>query len=153
MKNKFFTSMKLILIGFTFMGFLSSYFGGLIMTNAEQFLCTAVVILLDGLFGIIAGIKREGFKTYKALKILKSLFVWEVILAVILLVERAFHIDWLSSTVLMPFIVFEIISVLKNASIANLIKSELVNKILSNIDNHKDLQGSTDTKENDSKTE
>jgi phage-related holin len=108
------------------------------MDNAEQFLAVAAVLLLDGFFGIIAGIRREGFKTYKALKVLKSIFAWEVILTVILMIEKGFTgTGWLSETVITPFIVFQMISALKNASMSGFIKNELLNIILDKIDKHK----------------
>lgn len=132
------TYMKLILASTASVGFFCSYFLQLTMDNAEQFLAVAAVLLLDGFFGIIAGIKREGFKTYKALKVLKSIFAWEVILTVILMIEKGFiGTGWLSETVITPFIVFQMISALKNASMAGFIKNELLNIILDKIDKHK----------------
>jgi hypothetical protein len=94
--------------------------------------------LLDGFFGVIAGVKREGFKTYKALKVLKSLVAWEVILTAILMIENGFTgTGWLSETIIPPFIVFQLMSALKNASMAGFIKNELLNIILDKIDKHK----------------
>jgi hypothetical protein len=130
--------MKLILASTATVGFFCSYFLQLTMDNAEQFLAVAAVLLLDGFFGIIAGIRREGFKTYKALKVLKSIFAWEVILTVILMIEKGFTgTGWLSETVITPFIVFQMISALKNASMSGFIKNELLNIILDKIDKHK----------------
>jgi phage-related holin len=107
------------------------------MTYNEQFLTVGFVILLDGLFGILAGVKREGFKTYKALKVLRNVFTWWLILFVILSIEVSFKVSWLSETIVLPFMVFQIISALKNASMAGFIKMELLNEILDKIDNHK----------------
>ena len=70
--------MKIIIAGTTSIGFFCSYFLELTMVNAEQYLAVVAVILLDGFFGIIAGVKREGFKTYKALRVLKNVFTWEM---------------------------------------------------------------------------
>ena len=55
----------------TVVSFTCSYFFNLTMDNIEQYLALTAVVFIDGFFGTIAGIKREGFKTYKALKILK----------------------------------------------------------------------------------
>lgn len=119
-------------------GFMGSYFMNLTADNTEQYLALVAVVLLDGFFGLIAGIKREGFKTYKAVKVLKTLFAWVLILTVILSVELGFKgTSWLSETILMPFIVFQLISALKNASMSGFIKTELLNKILDKIDQHK----------------
>ena len=130
--------MKITLASTATLGFCCSYFMDLTMANAEQFLAVAAVLLLDGFFGVIAGIKREGFKTYKALKVLKSLFTWELILTAILMIEKGFPgTGWLSETIIAPFIVFQLASALKNASMAGFIKNELLNIILDKIDKHK----------------
>jgi phage-related holin len=127
--------------------FLGSYFMNLTAANTEQYLALTSVVLLDGFFGLIAGIKREGFKTYKAIKVLKTLFSWILILTVILSVELGFKgTSWLSETILMPFIVFQLISALKNASMSGFIKTELLNKILDKIDQHKGERNEKTTK-------
>ena len=118
--------------------FLCSYFFNLAMDNVEQFLAVIALVFMDGFFGIIAGIKREGFKTYKALKVLKTAFTWIIILTGLLMIERGFTgTGWLSETIVVPFIVFEIISILKNAASADLIQHSLLVDILEKIDQHK----------------
>lgn len=132
------TFMQVTIVSATSIGFFCSYFMNLTMENSEQFLAVAAVLLLDGFFGVIAGVKREGFKTYKALKVLKSLVAWEVILTAILMIENGFTgTGWLSETIIPPFIVFQLMSALKNASMAGFIKNELLNIILDKIDKHK----------------
>lgn len=128
-------------------GFMGSYFMDLTANNNEQYLAVICVMLLDGFFGIIAGIKREGFKTYKALNVLKNIFAWELILTVILSIELGFTgTGWLSETILAPFLVFQLISALKNASMAGFIKNELLNEILDRIDKHKGERDEKTTK-------
>lgn len=118
--------------------FIGSYFMNLTIDNTEQYLAVVSVVLLDGFFGVWAGVIREGFKTYKAIKVLKTLFAWILILTVILSVELGFvGAGWLSETILIPFIIFQLISALKNASMAGFIQTELLNKILDKIDQHK----------------
>ena len=118
--------------------FIGSYLMDVTMGNAEQYMAVMLVLLLDGFFGIIAGVKREGFKTYKALKVLKNMFAWVVILTVILSIELGFKgTSWLSETIIAPFMVFQMVSALKNASMAGFIKNELLNEILDRIDSHK----------------
>jgi len=113
----------------------------LTMQNAEQYLAIATLIFADGFFGIIAGIKREGFKTFKALKILRTLVFWTIILTVILVIEKSIPgASWLSETVVVPLVVLQLISVLKNASMAGFIKMDVVNQILDRIDSHKGLR-------------
>lgn len=132
-------SIEIIIVTLTaFFTFVFSYFYDLTLNNYEQFLATISVVLLDGVFGIIAGTKREGFKTFKAIKVLRTTVIWIVILAVLLSVEKAFvGTGWLSETIMIPFIVFQLISALKNASMAGYIKGELLNQLLDKIDKHK----------------
>ena len=131
------TTMVIMGISTSF-GFISAYLMDLTLGNLEQYLAIIAVMLLDGFFGLIAGIKREGFKTYKALKVLKNIFAWELILTVILSIELGFTgTGWLSETILVPFIIFQLISALKNASMAGFIQNDLLNEILDRIDKHK----------------
>jgi hypothetical protein len=118
--------------------FVCSYFMELTMQNAEQYLAITALIFADGFFGVIAGIKREGFKTYKAVKILKNLLFWIIILTVILGIEASFSgTFWLSETIITPLIIFQLISALKNASMAGFVKIDELNRILDRIDKHK----------------
>ena len=131
------------IIGFTSMSlaFICSYFMELTMQNAEQYLAIATLIFADGFFGICAGIKREGFKTYKALKILRTLVFWVITLTLVLVIEKSIPgAGWLSETVVMPLVVLQLISALKNASMAGFIKGDIINEILDRIDKHKGIR-------------
>lgn len=118
--------------------FVCSYFFNLAMENSEQYLAVVAVIFMDGFFGVIAGTKREGFKTYKAIRILKTLTAWIITLTALIMVEAGFKgTSWLSETILIPLIVFQVISALKNAEQAGFIKNEALGTILNKIDKHK----------------
>ena len=118
--------------------FICSYFFNLAMENSEQYLAVVAVIFMDGFFGVIAGTKREGFKTYKAVRILKTLVAWIITLTALIMVEAGFKgTSWLSETILIPVIVFQVISALKNAAQAGFIKNEALTTILDKIDKHK----------------
>ena len=122
----------------TIAAFICTYFFNLAMANSDQYLALAAVVMVDGFFGVIAGIKREGFQTCKAIRVLRTLVTWIVLLTVLLMVEKGFKgTSWLSETVLVPFIVFQLMSALKNASMAGFIKIEALNSILDKFDNHK----------------
>ena len=122
----------------TTMSFICSYFLELYMGNAEQYLALIAIVFVDGFFGIVAGIKREGFQTRKAVKVLNRVITWVVFLTAILMVEKGFAgTSWLSETIIVPFIVLQLISALKNASMAGFIKAEELNQLLDRIDNHK----------------
>ena len=122
----------------TTMSFICSYFLELYMGNAEQYLALTAVVFIDGFFGIIAGVKREGFQTRKAVRVLQRAVGWILFLTAILMVERGFPgTSWLSETIILPFIILQLISALKNASMAGFIKIDELNQILDRIDNHK----------------
>lgn len=144
MKN---TIQQLTTLEITMAAFLSlctyicAYFFNLAMSNSEQYLAVIAVMFLDGFFGVISGTKREGFKTFRALSVLKNTFAWVAILTVLLMVEKGFGgTAWLSEVILVPFIVFQLISALKNASMAGFIKNDLLNQILDSIDKHKGIR-------------
>ena len=66
------------------------------------------------------------------------MITWTVLLTAILMVEKGFAgTSWLSETIIVPFIVLQLISALKNASMAGFIKAEELNQLLDRIDNHK----------------
>ena len=121
--------------------FMCSYFMELTMANSDQYLAIVGVMFLDGVFGMIAGTKREGFQTRKAIKVLRNTVAWLVILTVILMVEQGFAgTAWLSEVIVVPFMVFQLISALKNASMAGFIQMSLLNQILDKIDKHKGIR-------------
>jgi phage-related holin len=133
--------MKLSLLAIsitTVCAFVGSYFLKLTADNAEQYLAIVAVVFIDGFFGVWAGTKLEGFKTFKAVSVVKTLMVWVFMLTGILMIERGFQgTFWLSETICAPFILFQLISALKNAARAGLIKNELLQIILEKIDQHK----------------
>jgi phage-related holin len=135
------TTQSIIALTSMSIGFICSYFMELTMQNAEQYLAITTLVFADGFFGIIAGIKREGFKTYKAIKILRTLIFWVVMLTLILVIEKSIPgAGWLSETMLMPLVIFQLISTVKNASMAGFIKASVLNQILDNIDKHKGIR-------------
>ena len=122
----------------TALAFIGAYFMNLTANNIEQYISIGFVIFTDGFFGMWAGIKREGFKTYKALGVLKTFGFWVVMLSVILSIEKGFAgTSWLSETIIAPFLVFQLISILKNASMVGVVKNDLAVQILDKLDKHK----------------
>lgn len=125
----------------TLMAFICTYFFNLAMSNSDQYLSLVAVVMTDGFFGVIAGTKNEGFKTFKALKVLRTLVVWIMFLTVLLVIEKGFPgTGWLSETILLPFIIFQLVSALKNASMLGLIEGKVLLEILDKIDLHKGLR-------------
>lgn len=131
--------MKTLLISFTTVcAFLGTYFLNLTADNAEQYLAIVAVVFVDGFFGVWAGTKKIGFQTRKAMKVLQTLFSWVMILSVILMVEKGFDgTFWLSETFCAPFIIFQLISALKNAHTVGVINNSILSQILDKVDQHK----------------
>lgn len=122
----------------TICAFIGSYFMELTADNIEQYLSVTLVIFADGFFGVWAGIKREGFITNKAIKVIKTFGFWTILLSVILSIEKGFSgTSWLSETIMAPFLVFQLISILKNASMVGVVHNELLVQILDKLDKHK----------------
>ena len=133
------TLMALLISVTTATSFMCTYFFNLTLHYSDQYLAMVAVVFLDGFFGVIAGIKREGFQTRKAIKVLVTLVTWIIFLSVLLVVEKGYPgASWLSETILLPFLVFQLMSALKNASNAGFIKADLLNQILEKFDKHKD---------------
>jgi hypothetical protein len=120
------------------MSFIASYCYEATLLYWQEYFALSMAIGLDGFFGMINGIKKEGFKSFKALRIGKSFFSWNLILTSILITQKAFPAaSWLDETFIIPVISFLLISTIKNASQAGFIKAELVNVIMEKIDQHK----------------
>jgi hypothetical protein len=134
-------SLYIILTLTTLTAFMCSYLLDLTMSNIEQYFSVFLVVFADGFFGIIGGIKREGFKTFKALKILKTLIFWVIMLTAVLSIEESFQgTSWLSETLIAPFLTFQLLSIVKNASMAGFISNDLLNTLLDSIDKHKGIR-------------
>lgn len=131
--------MKTLLVTVTTVcAFLGTYFLNLTADNAEQYLAIVAVVFVDGFFGVWAGTKKIGFQTRKAVKVLQTLFAWIMILSAILMVEKGFDgTFWLSETFCAPFILFQLISALKNAHTVGVINNGVLSQILQKIDQHK----------------
>jgi toxin secretion/phage lysis holin len=106
-----------------------------------QFLSIFLVVFTDMIFGIAKALKVGNFETKKAFKGLWMITAFELLLAVLLLIEKGFPFaSWISEAVLLPIIVFEIISILKNMSILGLINNTVLRKILKNVDKYKEVE-------------
>ena len=132
------TSLLITLSLTTAFAFITAYFMHLTADNIEQYLAVGLVVFADGFFGVWAGIKREGFQTRRALSVLKTFGFWMIMLSAILSIEKGVAgTGWLSETIMAPFLVFQLISILKNASMVGVVKNELAVQILDKLDKHK----------------
>jgi phage-related holin len=122
----------------TICAFLGTYFLNLGANNAEQYLTVIAVVFIDGFFGVWAGTKLEGFETRKAIRVVQTAVTWVILLTGVLMIEKSFQgTSWLSETLVAPFVIFQLVSAVKNAARAGIIKNELLTAILEKIDKHK----------------
>ena len=117
---------------------LLAYMQIIIVDNINMFVAIFWVVLLDFIFGAILAIKRHEFKTKKAIKIVYYLSTYWAILFVVLSIEKAHPAAyWASEGIVLPILIFQIISALKNAAEIELIPNGLLKELLKNIDRHK----------------
>lgn len=104
-----------------------------------QFIAVLAVVGLDMLLGMIRSFKAHKFETNKALKGVYRLVAFWTILAVVISIEHGFrYMDWLSEAVMIPLIVFTLISILKNMQLLGAIPENVLTDIISRIDKYKD---------------
>jgi toxin secretion/phage lysis holin len=110
------------------------------LVQKYQFLAIFLVVFLDMIVGIAKALHQGNFETKKTFKGLWMITAFELLLAVLLLIEKGFPFaSWISEAVLLPIIVFELISILKNMSLLGLINNTVLSKILKNVDKHKEI--------------
>lgn len=117
---------------------IASYLTDFSIEYANQFIVVILLIFIDGLFGIIQGIKKEGFIVSKAMKVVKDSFLWSIVLSLLILVEKNIPgVSWISESILAPFVLFQVTSILKNLSKTT--NSPVLNQIVSKIHNTSNL--------------
>ncbi len=108
------------------------------LDNKYQFVAIAAVVILDSLFGMAKALFLKNFETQKTFKSVYRLVGFWFLLATVLLIEKGFPFaSFLSEAILLPIILFQVISIIKNMNIVGLISNETVTRMLANIDKHK----------------
>ncbi len=130
---------KLMILTFS-LGALLSEWIQMILDNKHQFFAILFVVILDTLFGIAKAFKLGNFETQKTFKAVFMLAAFWLLLATVLTIEKGFPLaSFLSEAILLPIILFQLISALKNIQLLGLIENDLLNKITKNIDKHKEV--------------
>lgn len=121
----------------------AGYFKLLVLGNPNAFEAITWVVVIDFICGILVALKNDKFETQKALKVVYYFTAYFALLGLVLKVEEGFpSAFWLSEAVIMPILVFQVVSVLKNLSILGIINNTLLNTILEKVDQHKDKNDS-----------
>ena len=122
----------------TSFSFILGYSQLIVLDNSNLFMGVVVVVVSDWVMGTILALKNKVWLTRKAIKIVYYIFAYSTILFTVLAVEKAHpSAFFLSETIIMPILVFQIISTLKNASLIGFIPQGLLLNILNNIDSYK----------------
>lgn len=130
---------KLLIYAFSF-GAITSQWIEMLIDAQHQFIAIFFVVLLDATFGILKAFKLKNFETKKTFKAVYMLVGFWGLLATVLTIEKGFPFaSFLSEAILLPILLFQLVSTLKNMQLLGLIHNATFTKILSNIDKHKDI--------------
>lgn len=130
---------KLLLYSFSF-GAITAQWIDMIIGAQHQFIAIFFVVLLDAVFGIAKAFKLGNFETKKTFKAVFMLVGFWLLLATVLTIEKGFPFaSFLSEAILLPILLFQLISALKNMHLLGLIENSTLTKILANIDKHKEV--------------
>lgn len=119
-----------------------SYFNGVIIEHKHLFIAVTFVVIGDWIFGTIRAVKNNNWETQKALKLVYYLFAYYTILFIVISIKQA-HASafFISDAIVLPILLFQLCSMLKNMSLIGWIPGGLLLELLKNIDKHKeDLQ-------------
>lgn len=117
--------------------FVFTYAKVFVMDSKDIFISITVVVLSDFIVGSLAN--RKNFETKKALKVVWYFVSYNMLAYIVLTIEQGFPAAfWLSETVLMPILIFQVISILKNMKKLGLLPHTVITEILDKIDKHKD---------------
>lgn len=132
-KEMFFNFMTTIISG------IFSYFNGILIENKYLFVAVTLVVLGDFIFGSIRAIKNNSWETNKALKIVYYFFTYYCIVFIVLSIKKAHpSAFWISDAIILPILLFQLGSMLKNMSLLGWIPQGLLLQLLNNIDKHKE---------------
>lgn len=127
-----------ILITSGLLGVLFADFLNELVNNRWQFISIFLVVFLDAFLGVFNALKQREFETRKAFKSVYILVAFWSLLIVLISIEKGYPFaSFATEAVLLPIISFQVISILKNMRLLGWIDNRVFNKILENIDKHK----------------
>jgi len=134
----------------TLFSLIFGYFNSMFLEKTDLFIAVLLVVCFDNILGQIIAIKIKKYnkrlkkwgtswETQKALKGVYYIVGYSAIVAVVLSIQKGFPAaGFLDEAVVLPILIFQLISILKNASILKFIPQGLLLQLLENIDNYKD---------------
>lgn len=134
----------------TTFAFIVGYCKLVVIDSENLFAAVFVVVLFDWIFGVMVAFKNNMFETQKAKKIIFYLSTYWLVLFAVLAVEKAApSAFWLSDAIIIPILIFQFISMLKNMTLLGFMKDSLLSDLLKNIDRYKDLEIEKNNNEDD----
>lgn len=128
---------KLLIYAFS-MGIVFSDLIQMILNEKDQFIAIFFVVVLDTILAMIKAYRDSSFQTNKAFKSVVRLVLFWGLLATVLTIEKAFiFASFLSEAIILPILLFQLMSIVKNLNLLGFINGDLATRILSKIDNHK----------------
>lgn len=134
----------------TLFSLIFGYFHSMFLEKTDLFLTVLLIVLIDNLLGQCIAYKTKKYnkrtkkwgtswETQKALKGVYYIVGYSAIVAVVLSIQRGFPAaGFLDEAVVLPILIFQLVSILKNASLLGLLPQGLLLQMLENIDNYKD---------------
>lgn len=114
---------------------LCGYIVAIIMSNVNMFITVFLVESVDFIFGIIIAYKKGKIRLKKGMNFLWTTISYWMILVVVLSIEKAHPAAyWVSEAIFLPIILFQLIAILKKASILKVIPQGLLLELLERIE-------------------
>lgn len=125
-----------------FGAFIGTYFIGFVNTlkaHSAELIVLLVILVLDWVTGTMVAIKNKKFETRKAMRSPLQIVGYMIIAVCTYEIQKVYPLlKFLEAAVLLPIVVFNFISIMKNMALLEWVKAGLIIKILDNIDSHKD---------------
>lgn len=122
----------------TLVSFVCGYYGAIVLDNYNLFMAIATVVAVDAVFGNLVASKNGVWEVKKAMKVVYYLATYWVLLSMVLSIEKGYpSAFFLSEAIIMPILLFQSISVLKNISLLGWIPNSALTNILEKIDGYK----------------
>lgn len=118
---------------------LVSYIYNLALPHAAIFFAIIGVCFFDWVLGSVLAFKRGKWESRRAVKVFVYVLVYSTLLLILAQIEEAFVTTvWIVEGVMMPIILIQLVSVLKNMNKLGLISNELLKQFLDKIEKNKD---------------
>ena len=134
----------------TLFSLIFGYFHSMFLEKIDLFIAVLMIICIDNILGQIIALKTKiynkrlkkwgtAWETQKALKGVYYIVGYSAIVAVVLSIQKGFPAaGFLDEAVVLPILIFQLVSILKNVSLLGLLPQGLLLQLLENIDNYKD---------------